>query len=294
MNEYNSKIAIGTAQWGMNYGISNNSGQTSADEAQRILTTAQQAGINLIDTATLYGDAESVLGKLNSNHFLISSKSPHFQSGIINQDDADLLIKAFNATLKRLNRSSLYCLFIHNVEDLLAPQGSLLIDALEGLKEQNKILKIGISVYDTSQVDRALDLFTPDVIQLPLSIFDQRLLLDGSIKALASLGVEIHARSIFLQGLMLMNISDIPAYFTPWLDHIKLWHRICSDVKMLPQVFAFQWAASIEEVSYVVVGIQNNSQLEELIYSPCELVVQNYDFLAVSEKELLNPTLWKL
>lgn len=294
MNKFASKIAIGTAQWGMNYGISNNKGQTSTSEAQNILITAKQVGITLIDTASLYGDAEVVLGKINTNSFSISSKTPHFQSEMITEDDVNLLIQSLDTTLKRLKRSSLYCLFIHNVEDLFALQGSLLIKALEELKDQNKFLKIGLSVYDSTQIERALELITPDVIQIPLSIFDQRLLLDGTIQKLYSLGIEIHARSIFLQGLMLMNIADIPAYFTPWLDHIKLWHSFCSDVKMLPQVAALQWACSIKEISNVIVGIQNVAQLEELVSFDHELLDRNYSFLARPEKEFVNPSLWRL
>lgn len=294
MNKYSSKIVIGTAQWGLNYGISNSHGQTSISEAQNILATAQQAGITLIDTASLYGNAEAVIGKINSSKFLISSKTPHFHSESITGSDVDLLTGTLEATLKQLNRSSLYCLFVHNVDDILAPGGALLIDALRDLKAQNKFLKIGISVYEASQIERALKLFTPDVIQLPLSIFDQRLLLDGTIKRLFKLGVEIHARSIFLQGLMLMDTAIIPSYFAPWLNHIKFWHRLCSDNKILPQVAALRWACGIEEISYIVVGIQNKAQLEELIYSPGELPTQSYDFLAQNDEKFLNPMLWNL
>ena len=91
-----------------------------------------------------------------------------------------------------------------------------------------------------------------------------------------------------------MDVAKIPSYFNPWLDHMKLWHNLCSDNKILPQVAALRWACSIEEISYVVVGIQSKAQLEELIYSPGELPRRNFDFLAQTDKELLNPMLWKL
>ena len=255
MNNYSSKIVIGTAQWGMNYGISNDHGQTSIIEAQNILAVAQQAGITLIDTASLYGNAEAVIGTINSSKFLVSSKTPHLHSEYTAKTKVNLLIDSLENTLKRLN--SRLCIVYSCIMLKIFSAGGALIDSLEILK-RNKFLKIGLSIYEASQMN-VLEFFTPDVIQLPLSIIDQRLLKDGTIKRLSQLGVEIHARSIFLQGLMLMDVAKIPSYFNPWLDHMKLWHNLCSDNKILPQVAALRWACSIEEISYVVVGIQSSA-----------------------------------
>lgn len=142
MNSRTQKIGLGTAQWGLNYGVSNSLGQTPVDEVGRILSAAKAYNISLIDTAALYGDSEKTLGFFDLSGFSIVTKTPHFN--LVDNDSLDLhLIKTFENSLNDLNQSSIYCLLAHNVNDFLRNDGDKLIKALLSLKESGKVIRIG-------------------------------------------------------------------------------------------------------------------------------------------------------
>ena len=211
MNKYASKLGLGTAQWGMQYGVSNKQGQTSLNEVHRILKVAHSAGILLLDTASLYGNAEHALGQSNLSSFRVITKTPKFGKELVSKADVDCLVQTFTVSLQKLGLKSAHGLLIHDVDDIFASNGSQLIDALKQLKSQGLVSKIGISVYSSSQIQKVLHCFNPDIIQLPINVLDQRLIQDGTIAHLSGLGVEVHARSAFLQGLLLMSILQLPS-----------------------------------------------------------------------------------
>jgi aryl-alcohol dehydrogenase-like predicted oxidoreductase len=295
MISLSAKLGIGTVQWGMNYGVSNNNGQTSQFEAVKILGAAHTAGVSLIDTASLYGDAESVLGNADLSNFLVVTKTPCFSSKRITHKDVNALKSAFASSLSKLNLSSIYGLLVHDASNIYAPGGELLVDALVSLKRESKVQKIGFSAYTHSQIHKACQCFKPDIVQVPVNVFDQRLVSDGTIKSLFQSGVEVHARSIFLQGLLLMATNSIPPYFSPWTNHIQAWHDVCESLNLLPQIVALQWACSIPYISYALVGIQNHLQLHELTSVPqISLPIDQLRDLSSDEEGLLNPILWRL
>ena len=135
------------------------------------------------------------------------------------------------------------------------------------LKNSKKCQFFGVSVYSPDQLNMILDLFVPDIVQLPFNVFDQRFLRDGSLSALKKLGVEVHARSIFLQGLLLMRLDDIPAYFS--LGKVTFWRGIqmCCNLGALPQHVALSYVLSNKYIDKVVVGIENLRQLIDLASS---------------------------
>ena len=223
MNQHTRKLGLGTAQWGMQYGVSNTQGQTQPEEVREILKVAQSAGISLLDTASLYGNAEQALGQTNLSSFRIITKTPKFGKNLVSRADAEHLVRTFTASLQKLGMESIYGLLIHDSEDIFSGNGSQLIDAMTKLRSQGLTSKIGISVYSSSQIKKALDLFKPDIIQLPINVLDQRLIQDGTIAHLSELGIEVHARSPFLQGLLLMSLDDMPTYFEPWTQLLSKW-----------------------------------------------------------------------
>ena len=223
------QIRFGTEQWGAHYGVSNAKGQTPLQEVRQILEAAERAGITLFDTASLYGNAEQTLGHANLAPFRVITKTPKFGKAVISNDDVECLAETFSDSLKNLSLKSVYGLLIHNPDDFFVANGVRLIDAIQSLKSQGLVLKIGISVYTSSQIKKALDFFKPDIIQLPINVFDQRLVQDGTISYLSGLGIEVHARSAFLQGLLLMNPNEMPSYFHPWKPLFMKWQRFCTD-----------------------------------------------------------------
>ena len=183
------KIGLGTVQFGLDYGVSNKEGKTAPDEVGRILKAAADRGVRVIDTAALYGSSEEALGSaLPTGHrFDIVTKTRSFKKDSITPDDARILEEGFGASLSKLRSRSVYGLLLHDCDDLLAKGGGLLMAKMQGFKERGLVKKIGVSVYTASQIDRVMARFSIDIIQLPLSVFDQRLIQSGHLSRLKAL-----------------------------------------------------------------------------------------------------------
>ena len=294
MSSYASKLGLGTAQWGMQYGVSNTQGQTVHEEVDKIIKMAHNAGISILDTAFLYGNAEQTLGRSNLASFRVITKTPQFRKEMISKLDADHLVDTFFSSLQKLGLKSTYGLLLHNVEDIFTPHGVRLVAALELLKRQGLVTKIGISVYGSNQIEKALELFKPDIVQLPLNVLDQRLIHDGTLAHLSGLGIEVHARSIFLQGLLLMNINDMPFYFKPWMPLLAKWQSFCRDHSISPLDAALGYVCELKDVTQALVGVQTQNQLEELLEASSTLDSSYFDQFACDDTQLLNPSFWSI
>ena len=152
------KIAIGTAQFGMDYGLSNQFGKSEKNEVSKILQYANQKGIRDIDTSPSYGDSEHVLGKvINDYDFRMITKTPIFSDSSISNFHSKMLNKSFYKSLSNLGKGDIYGLLIHSCDDLLKPGGELLFKEMENLKSTGRLEKIGVSVYNSSQIELVLD-----------------------------------------------------------------------------------------------------------------------------------------
>lgn len=294
MNDRHSRVGLGTVQWGVDYGVANRDGRTPAAEVERILAAARAAGLRVLDTAALYGEAESVLGEQDLSGLRVVTKTPRYAHAPITAADADDLRGTLNRSLARLRLPAVHGLLAHHADDLLVPGGERLIDALHALRAEGKAARIGVSVYDGAQLDAILARFTPDLVQLPLNVFDQRLIVDGSLARLAALGVEVHVRSVFLQGLLLMSPDSAPAYFDPWREQLRAWHAICAERKVQPQQAALAFACDLPEVSCCLIGVQNIAQFEQALTGLDTVPPFDAAPLACSDPALLNPASWRL
>ena len=295
MNKFASKLGLGTVQWGMQYGVSNKCGQTSSEEVSQIMKLAQGAGISLLDTACLYGNAEQVLGRLNLSPFRVITKTPKFCKDRVSKADVECISRTFDKSLQKLRLKSVYGLLLHDVNDIFSPNGSRLVGALEQLKSQGLVSKIGISVYNSFQIKKALDYFKPDIIQLPINVLDQRLIKDGSIAYLSKLGIEVHARSVYLQGLLLMNVNDdVPKYFEPWLPLLLKWHKYCHDQSISPLHAALGFVCGLKGVSHALVGVQSHNQLNEILdgLTICDFL--DFEQFATDDCNIIDPSVWSL
>ena len=289
------KIALGTAQFGFDYGVSNVLGQTTQEEAQHILHSARKYGVDVIDTAPLYGTSEEVLGGILAEDYgQIVTKTIQFQNNKLTGEDAANLLSSFEQSLKSIRRTKLYGLLVHDADDLLKSGGQFLYDALVQLKEQGSVDKIGVSLYTGAQIDRILDQYHVDIIQLPINIFDQRLILGGQLLRLKEHGVEIHARSVFLQGLLLMEPNSLPSYFDPIKKHLETYHAFIVEHGLSPVQAALGFACSLDEIDRVVCGVNTNSQWLELIAASHHIVnTSQLSKFAINDALMLDPSNWQ-
>lgn len=276
------KLGLGTVQFGQAYGISNRSGQVTAQEATRILTLAADNHIRLLDTAANYGEAETVLGRHDTRPFRIITKTIGIQHGV------EAVVARAKQSAASLNADTL---LIHAVADLATPDGDALWRALLGLRDEGVFRKIGISVYVADDPARLAERYRPDVVQLPFSLLDQRLLTNGALAALNDLGVEIHARSLFLQGLLFLD--ELPERLKsagPHLSRIKAQLR---EADVSPLAAALGFVLALPEIAFGLVGVTSADELQDIITAsrtaPPDL---DWASFALADERVLTPSLW--
>jgi aryl-alcohol dehydrogenase-like predicted oxidoreductase len=280
-----NKLALGTAQFGLDYGISNHDGQTTIGEVKSILDYAKGNGINTLDTASAYGNSEQVLGETGVNNYQIITKTTPLKNGV------GEVIKDFHRSLDNLNVEQVDGLLIHNIDDTKDKQFSILLDRLNKLKKEGLIKKIGFSVYMPEQVDFLLDTFDFDLIQVPFNVFDDRLTRGGQLRALKNRGIEVHARSVFLQGVLL-DFNNLSDYFLTWEGQFNEYQAMVKKNGLSLLEYALNSVLNIKEIDKVLVGVNSEKQLREIVQAArCS---SNLDTYPVNDINLLNPSLWKV
>ena len=288
-----SKLALGTVQFGTDYGI--NSGiKVDPNEVTNIINCARNNDISLLDTAQLYGSSEKVLGDINTQDFDIVTKSRGFDQEVITEKEAVLVINDLHKSLKLLKQKSLYAFLVHHGEDLLKPGGEMIFNQLQTLKKQGLVNKIGISAYIDNQLIEIIDRFDIDIIQLPMNILDSRLIENGLLNKIYSKNIEIHTRSVFLQGLLLMELDKRPKYFERWSRLWKFWYEWLADNKLSPLEASIRYMISKPEISRVLVGVDNRDQLQSIINAVDGNLPPIPEELSTNDPDLLNPGNWKL
>ena len=288
-----SKLALGTVQFGTDYGI--NSGiKVDPNEVTNIINCARNNDISLLDTAQLYGSSEKVLGDINTQDFDIVTKSRGFYQEAITEKEAVFVINDLHKSLKLLKQKSLYAFLVHHGEDLLKPGGEMIFNQLQSLKKQGLVNKIGISAYIDNQLIEIIDRFDIDIIQLPMNILDSRLIDNGLLNKIYAKGIEIHTRSVFLQGLLLMNLDKRPKYFERWSSLWKFWNEWLADNKLSPLEASIRYMISKPEISRVLVGVDNKDQLQSIINAVDGNLPPIPKELSTNDPDLLNPGNWKV
>tara|TARA_B110000008_G_scaffold169746_1_gene169539 strand:+ start:258 stop:1121 length:864 start_codon:yes stop_codon:yes gene_type:complete len=286
------KLAIGSAQFGLNYGVSNNSGKVLNQEVGEILKIARNSGIDFIDTAIAYGDSEKSLGLSNVSKFNIISKLSSLDEG--NKNIKEEISQQINGSLDRLGVNSLYGILLHDSKTLLADNGDQVYKALLDLKQEGLVKKIGISIYETKELNEILSKFEIDIVQAPMNIFDQRLISSGWDIKLKKMGIELHVRSVFLQGLLLMKPSERPEYFKLWKDLLDKYDDWLINAGFTNIEACINSILQIDTIHKVIVGIESSKQLEEIIALTYKNHIRIPAFLSSRDISLINPTMWKI
>ena len=284
------KLALGTAQFGLAYGIANTEGQVTADGACKILSRALEAGMDTIDTAIAYGASEQRLGEAGVESWHIVSKLPPIPEECM--DVHEWVNASVDASLARLKVPYLHGLLLHRPRQLLGINGRQLYQALLQLKDTGKVEKIGISIYEPTELDDICTQYVIDLVQGPFNVFDRRLVTSGWLNRLHAEGVEIHVRSVFLQGLLLTAEEKSPAGFERWEQSWTSWRAWTTDVGLNPLRAALCHVLSYPEISRVIVGVDSLNQLNEIL--ACTEFGQHRapETLATADPDLLNPARW--
>ena len=285
-----SRLTLGTAQFGLNYGIANNAGQVHVSDAAAILDYAASKGLDTLDTAIAYGDSEARLGEIGIKRWQIVSKLPQLPD--LTFDVRGWVRSSVMGSLERLKVSSLGALLLHQPADLLGTQGDALYAAMVELKTEGVVKKIGISIYGPDLLDSLLDHLAFDIVQAPFNILDHRMIDSGWLGRLHHMGVEIHVRSAFMQGLLLMPSTSRPTAFKLWQPLWNEWERWLIDHQLTPVEACLRYALSFNQIKRVIVGVDTQSQLKEIIESAAGNLPPIPAKLRSTDATLLNPSNW--
>jgi len=284
-----SKLSIGTAQFGLNYGVNNAYGKVSIQSIKEILEMAKEHGVRHIDTAPAYGVSEEVLGKSwpdsKNNSFAVTTKLP---PGI----EPQVLVQTVKDSLKNLNMMNLYGLMFHRFEDFTKTT-ELVVPILKGLVEEGIVQRYGISIYHPSQLQWLMDNdLVPGIIQLPFSVLDRRFEKFFPILK-KKYNVEIHVRSIFLQGIYFMK-DNLPKHLMAFQVPNQKMLNFAEEINMPYAAFLLSFPFLNQFIDCVVIGFDSVSQFEEILSNVSGVSLEALDFIYELENEwLLNPSNWK-
>ena len=290
-----SRLVIGTVQFGLDYGITNRGGKVAPETAAAILDRARAHGIDMLDTAPDYGDSEAVIRRLDPHgDFRVVTKLPPVGSKRIEQKDADGLERRFEQSLSDLGRNTVDGLLVHHGRQVAMEGGETLVALLERLRADGRTARVGVSVYGAAEIDAILRRFTPDIIQLPINIADQRLVVSGHLARLDAAGVEIHARSLFLQGALLKPPQELPAFLGGEAGPLARIHARARDNGLAATELCLGFARTQPALGRFVVGVTSPGELDEIAAAETSSASTGVrtDDLSVTDPAIVDPSTW--
>ncbi len=302
------RLALGTVQFGVDYGVTNAGGKTPASEVARVLELACEYGIDTLDTAPAYGSSEQVLGDFlrglqgsgsqvptedQGKIFRIVTKTPVFEPGEVSLG-AQVRASALRSC-ERLGVDTLDALLTHRAADVIDPDKREIWSEMERLKAEGRVCKIGVSCYSPEELRSVLDVAWPDVVQVPFSIIDRRFA--PLLEVLAGHGIEVHTRSCFLQGILLVAPATLPVYFAPYVPFLQEIQNRIRQAGLTPLEACLNFAlaqGATHKIDRVVVGVNDAAQVREIKNSLRELDPSLFNGLESADTSLVEPFRWKL
>lgn len=298
-NNHNiSKLCLGTVQFGLDYGVSNRSGQVSQKDVDNILSYVLSKDINCFDTGSMYGNSEEKIGNFLENNNIENLKIiSKVKSDFFDIDKDEAMIK-INKSLAYLKSSTLFALLLHNI-DAIQNWDNKSTELINILKKHNKIKYFGVSIYTDEEFNLALKNENVDIIQIPFNLLDQRAIKNGWLKKAKSKNKLIFIRSVYLQGLILMDSKKLPTHLMGAKVFIELIEKICKKLNITKNQLALSFVDSLAKDSILLFGCDNLNQAKENIenYNNLPVISENnlmflQDYLSVVDESIYNPTKW--
>lgn len=295
------QLCLGTVQFGMNYGIRNQK-KPSLEQAVEMLDYATQNGIDHIDTANAYGTAEDVVGVFlqkktiaREKLHIISKFKPNLLDDVPSEQYYEIMKANLENTLSRLHTDYLDVYLLHSARYVFRDE---IIETLERIKKEGYAKKVGVSVYEPEEAKKCIERTNVDFMQLPYSIFDQRMKDNGVFEMSSGSGTQIHIRSAFIQGLILMTEEQVPEFLVKAKPIVRKIDTICKEYGISRIALAMSFVKRQKAASHLVFGVDNLEQLkEDIAYFETALSEELIDeigqqFVGI-ETDIVMPSLWK-
>jgi aryl-alcohol dehydrogenase-like predicted oxidoreductase len=285
----NSKIALGTVQLGLSYGINNQTGKPTVEDAEQILRVANEHHIHILDSAEAYGDSLSIIGR-----YIKENSGVSFDVISKFTDDGRTLKQKVDSTLELLGQERLYAYMYHRFSDYV---GGKFRDQLARLNEAGKIDRIGLSLYSLGELETVLRDETITIIQVPLNPFDSSLEKRRLLTEAKRRGKEIHVRSAFLQGLFFKDPEGLTGNLKDFIPSLRAFRSVREKYSLNPRQACFNYVLHQPFVDYAVIGVETVEQLTQNLEAvqPVfpEHVMRSLESSFQADSALLNPSNWK-
>lgn len=290
-----SKLILGTVQFGLNYGINNANGKLSENEVFKLLETAYDLGINTLDTAEAYGDSHKIISnfqKNSQNKFKIISK--YSSSNIEYPSD---LIQRIQVHCLDFNVNYLEGYMFHSYIDFISNLNKD-PEILNKITNSGLVKKIGVSVYSNDEIESLLNFKNISLIQLPFNLFDNEYQRKEILEKAKERNIEIHTRSVFLQGLFFKNINTLNTIFSSLKSNLTKLKTLTQNYNLDMNSLALNYAIDKKYIDKVLIGVDSLDQLIKNIDSINNefdnSIFKNIDSIKIENKKLLNPSNWKI
>ena len=283
-----NKLGLGSGQFGLDQQAGAR-GRPRDVEARDILSIAARSGMGFMEVGRHAPSAEITLGQImpKPHPFKLTVTTVRPDRG------PDLAEAEIRAQLARLGVASVDAILAPSATDLFSAHGPELWDRLRKLRDEGLCKKIGVSVYASDDPIGLARRFKPDVIQAPASLLDQRLLIDGTLAELAGMGIEVHLRSIFLNGLLFLPPDRAPHHLQAAASRISRARRLIAEGRSDPLQAALGFALSRPEASAVLVGVASAAEMSAVVAAamspPPDL---DWDEMALDDPDALDPRAW--
>jgi len=284
------KIALGSANFGDRYTFVKK--KIPLKEIRLIEQIVKKSKIHLVDTADIYKSSQKIIGKTSLNKLKIVSKIKLKKKNQLNPNIP--LEKKILSILKELKIKRIYALLLHDYKDTIGTMGSLNLEALKSLKKKKLVSKIGLSIYDPSELEKVWKIWKPDIVQAPLNVFDQRIYQSNWLKKLNKNNIEVHVRSCFLQGLLVKYENNrLYKRFEKWKNLLNEWNNWCNKNKISRLAACINFVKKFKNVSYLVVGVESAQQLEQIVKIFNKKIFYIPNFFRSKDRKLIEPINWK-
>ncbi len=295
-----SQMTLGTVQLGMSYGVNNSTGMPSEEESFKILDTAYNNGITMLDTSDDYGKSEEVIGKyIKTNPDKSFDICTKFKVTEATSNDIYASLRDFALkSAKKLNIESIPIFMCHTEQNYL-DYGKKLTDALDELKKEGIIINSGISLSRKDELNRIADSGKFDAIQMPMNIFDNKEIIDGTIDRISSNGIAIFIRSVYLQGLFFKQTDSLKeTNLDIAIPYIEKLNEVAKDNQISVAQLALSFIRDSKGVDSLVVGSETPEQVDQnvqMFTTPAlssKTLANIYDIFASVDKYIVSPWLW--
>lgn len=295
------ELCLGTVQFGMDYGIKGQK-QPSVERAVEMLEYATHNGITTIDTANAYGTAEYVVGVFLSKKtvsrdklFIISKFRPNLLDEVSPNEYYSVMRANLENTLSRLHTDYLDSYLLHSARYVFDDE---IIETLNSMKRDGLVRRVGVSIYEPEEAKKCIDRPNVEFMQLPYSIFDQRMEKTGVFEYAKKDNIQIHSRSAFIQGLILMNENEVPDFLSKAKPIVRKIDVLCHRHGISRISLAMNYVKQQSRISHLVFGVDNINQLKENIQIfqediPADIIEDIAKEFTDIEADIVMPSLWK-